>query len=62
MIWQHREDELKIFLEKRNNFHPSIKFSYEHSHEKFNYLVVQVIVREGKLTTDIYVKQTASHQ
>ena len=34
MIWQHVEDELKIFLKKLNNFHPSIKFACEYSHEK----------------------------
>ena len=53
MIWQHGEDELKIFLEKLNNFHPSIKFTCEYSREKVNYLDKQVIVREGKLRTDI---------
>ena len=62
VIWQHGEDELKIFLEKLNNFHPSIKFTCEYSREKVNYLDVQVIVREGKLITDLYVKQTDSHQ
>ena len=50
-------DELKIFLEKLNNFHPSIKFTCEYSLEKVSYLDVQVIVREGKLITDLYVKQ-----
>ena len=30
MIWQHREDELKTFLEKLNNFHPFIKFTREY--------------------------------
>ena len=62
MIWQPGEDELKTFLEKLNNFHPSIKFTCEYSREKVNYLDVQVIVREGKLITDLYVKQTDSHQ
>ena len=62
MIWQHGEDELKIFLDKLNNFHPSIKFTCEYSCEKVNYLDIQVIIREGKLTTDLYFKQTDSHQ
>ena len=34
----------------------------EYPCENFNYLDVQVIVRESKLITDIYVKQTESHQ
>ena len=58
VICQHGEDELKIFLDELNNFHPSIKFTCEYSREKVNHLDVQVIVREGKL----YVKQTDSHQ
>ena len=62
MIWQHGEDELKIFLKELNNFHPSIKFTCEYSREKVNYFDVQVIVREGKLITDLHVKQTDSHQ
>ena len=62
MIWQHEEGELKIFLEKFINFHPSVKFTCEYSREKINYLDIQVIVREGKLITDLYVKQTDSHQ
>ena len=49
------------FLEKRNNFHPSIKFTCEYSREKINFLDVQVIVRKGKLITDLYVKKTDSH-
>ena len=61
MIWQHGEDELKIFLDKLNNFHSSIKFTREYSREKVNHLDVQVIVREGKLITDLYVKQTDCH-
>ena len=62
MIWKHGEDELKLFLEKLNNFHPSIKFTSKYSCEKVNYLDVPVIVRESKLITDLYVKQTDSHQ
>ena len=62
MIWQHGEDELKIFLEKLNYFHPSIKFTCEYSREKVNYLEVQVIVREGKLITNLNINQTDTHQ
>ena len=62
MIWQHGEDELKAILEKLNNFHLSTKFTCEYSREEVSYLDVQVIVREGKLITDPYVKQTVSLQ
>ena len=62
MIWQHGQDVLKIFLEKLSNFHPSIKFTCEYSRDRVNYLDIQLIVREGKLIIDFYVKQTGSHQ
>ena len=58
MFWQHSEDELKIFLEKLNNFRPSMNFTCEYSREKVDYLDVQVIVREGKLISDLYVSLT----
>ena len=61
MIWQHGEDELKIFLDKLNNFHSSIKFTCEYSRENVNHLDVQVVVTEGKLITGLYIKQTDSH-
>ena len=61
IIWQLGKDELKIFLEKRDNFHPS-KFNRGCSRQKVNYFDVQVIVRKGKLITDLYLKQTDSHQ
>ena len=56
MIWQHGEDELKIVVEKLNSFHPSIKFTCEQSRENVNYLDVQIIIGEGKLITNLYVK------
>ena len=62
MSWHHGEDLLKIFLDKLKIFHPTIKFACEYSREKVNYFDVQIIVREGKLRTDLYVKQTDSHQ
>ena len=61
MIWQHGEDELKIFLDKLNNVHPSITFTCGYSREKVSYLHVQVIVRDFNLITCIYGKQTVMH-
>ena len=45
MIWQHGEDERKIFTNKLSNFHLYVTFTCEYSREKVNYLDVQVIVR-----------------
>ena len=46
---------LKIFLDRLNNFHISIKFTCEYSREKVNYLDVQVIVTKGKLMNDLLI-------
>ena len=56
MIWQHRKDKLKIFLEKLNSFHPSIKFTCEAFREKVIILMYTLL-----LIADLYVKQTGSH-
>ena len=62
MIWQHGEDELKVFLEKLNNFLRYIKLTWGYFRVKVNYLDVQAIVREGKSIDDLYIKQTDSQQ
>ena len=58
MFWQHSEDEVKIFLGKLKIFRPSMKFTCEYSREKVDYLDVQVIVKEGKLISDLYASLT----
>ena len=62
LIWQHGEENLKIFLEHLNNFHPTIKFTADYSHTKVNFLDVQVIRSGNKLITDLYIKPTDTHQ
>ena len=62
LLWQHGEENLKRFLEHLNNFHPTIKFTADHSHTSVNFLDVQVIRSENKLLTDLYIKPTDTHQ
>ena len=62
MIWEHGEEKLKEFLSFLNNCHPSIKFTYEYSYEKINFLDVTVLKHNNKLLTDLYVKPTDTHQ
>ena len=62
LIWQHGEENLKIFLEHLNNFHPTIKFTADYSHTNVNFLDVQVIRSENKLVTDLFIKPTDTHQ
>ena len=62
-IWPHGEEQLVEFLEKINQFHPSINFTAEWSEKSVSFLDTKVTVEnEGCLTTDLYVKPTDTHQ
>ena len=37
MIWHHRENELKQFIDKLNKFHPTIKITCDYSRERVHY-------------------------
>ena len=53
--WTHGEDQLKIFLENLNQFHPNIKFTYESSTESIPFLDLRVKLSQGKLETDLQI-------
>ena len=61
-IWQHGEDKLKEFLGLLNSCHPTIKFTYEYSSNKINFLDVVVMRHGDKIVTDLYAKPTDTHQ
>ena len=42
ILWPHSEAELKDFLFSMNSFHPSIKFTYEFSHNKITFLDLDI--------------------
>ena len=57
-IWSHGEEQLTEFLEKINQFHPSIKFTTEWVPKSDAFLDTTVSVdNEGCLTTDLYVNR-----
>ena len=62
MLWQHREKELKKFLEILNSYHPTIKFNANYSREKICFLDLEVIKKISQLVTDFYIKPTDTHQ
>ena len=53
MIWMHGEHKLLEFLEYINRFHNSIKFTWEWSRKKVNFLDMQIINNEGQINTDL---------
>ena len=62
MIWTHGEQKLLEFLEYINGPHNSIKFTWEWSRKKVNFLDIQIINNEGQIDPDLYVKPTDKHQ
>ena len=60
-IWTHGEESLRKFLEL-NDFNQYIKFTYEHSAENIPFLDLKVGLKDGKISTDLYVKPTDHHQ
>ena len=53
---------MKTFLEFANQIHPTIKFTADYSRTKVNFLDVEVSLKGGKISTDLYVKSTDTHQ
>ena len=61
-IWTHGENELKSFMQKLNQFHPNLSFTYESSKKEIAFLDCKVNLFENKLTTDLYVKPADTRQ
>ena len=61
LIWEHGEEPLKLFLKKINGIHPTINFTADWSYRSVNFLDVKVILKYGKIITDLYVKPTETH-
>ena len=60
-IWSHGEEALLWFVEELNHTHPTIKFMAEWSRENIPFLDTLVSLKDGAITTDLYVKPTNTH-
>ena len=58
IVWKGSECELKKFLETINTLHPSIKFDFQYSKEKIDFLDTTVKLVNRRLTTTLYTKPT----
>ena len=62
LIWEHGEESLLEFIDYLNNLHPTLKFTYKYSRESIEFLDV-LVMREGAgIKTDLFVKETDTHQ
>ena len=62
MIWTAGKEQLQEFLEWMNQYHDTIKFTWDWSRKNVNYLDVRVINNNGVIETDLYTKPTDKHQ
>jgi hypothetical protein len=60
-IWLHNKDDLLQFVNNANLFHPTIKFTMECSQDKVPFLDLYVMLRDNKIVTRTYHKDTDAH-
>ena len=61
-LWTHGEEKLTQFLEDLNAFDSNIKFTHEYNRKEIPFLDLKVGIKDGKITTNLYVKDTDRHQ
>ena len=61
-VWTESEESIEKILEDLNKFHPNLKFTYENSKEKTNFLDVTIKIQEGRIITNLYCKPTDGNQ
>ena len=61
-VWSHEEEKLHDFLGCLNEFYPNLKFTYEYSTERINFLDVIVKKEKDEFVKDLYCKATDCHQ
>ena len=49
-------------LDELDKFHPNLSFTYETSKERVNFLDLNLSIRKGAISTDLYIKPTDGHQ
>ena len=63
MVWIHGEDKLEDFINHINSLHSTIKFTHEFSKSHISFLDVTVSLdNNNKISTDLFVKSTDTHQ
>ena len=56
------EESLKEFINETNSFYPTIKFTADWSKEKSNFWDVEATLKNGVLSTNLFVKPTDAHK
>ena len=62
MKWTHGPENLEIFLQEANSFHPTIRFTVEVSNEEHVFLDTKSRLVGNSMNVDLYTKPTDTHQ
>ena len=62
IFWDKTDRELKDFHMLLNQLHESIKFTIETSEKELPFLDILIIKQNNKISTDLFYKETDSHQ
>ena len=62
LLWQHGEEKLQEFLDILNCYDPSVNFASKYSREWTDFLDAEIIKKDNRLLTDVFVKATDTHQ
>ena len=59
LIWPHSQNLFLTFFNQLNNFHPTIKYTYELSHQSVHYLDITIF--KGKRFADSHILDIAPY-
>lgn len=62
IFWNRSEEDLQKFHSTLNSLHVSLKFTMEMNHTKLPFLDILIIKNHDVITTDLYCKDTDTHQ
>lgn len=60
-VWQHGKAALETFQKTANEIHKNIKVELRFSNNKIEFLDVLTKIENNKISTDLYEKETNSH-
>ena len=55
------KEELNLFINAVNSFHPALKYTWEISENSLAFLDIKLSINNNGLSTSVYYKPTASH-
>ena len=61
-IWTHGQEKLEGFLDYFTKFHPNLRFTHEYSRKNVTFLDLDVKIVDGKIFTDLHIKDTDRNQ